>query len=341
VIVGQEQLLQVGLLRQQVDDRVPGGGLEQPIRAALQPAAQDGAVDGQVVDPWQPGEVVGGDRGGEADLHAAQRPFAQRLDALHGHQPALADDADAVGDVLHLREDVGRHEHGLAALARLPDHHQELLLHQRVQAAGRLVQDQQLRCVHERLHQADLLPVALREAADPGAQLQVEPAGQLLDAAGGDATTEVAQVGERLADRLAPVDGELAGQVADTAPQRGAARPRPGAQHPDLAAAGPDQVQQQPDGGGLAGAVGAEVAEHLARPDLQVQTVEPTPAPVRLCQPLGADHRLVARAAPGHRGVLTHRGLLVHRGTPLSSRYRSQRRRNASPKSSCANVMKS
>ena len=36
----------------------------------------------------------------------------------------------------------------------------------------------------------------------------------------------------------------------------------------------PDQAEQQPDGRGLAGAVGPEVADHLALGDLEVEVVE-------------------------------------------------------------------
>ena len=50
----------------------------------------------------------------------------------------------------------------------LAHHGEELLLHERVQAAGRLVEDEQLGVVEERLDQADLLPVAARELARAG-----------------------------------------------------------------------------------------------------------------------------------------------------------------------------
>ena len=42
----------------------------------------------------------------------------------------------------------------------------ELVLQQRVEPARRLVEDEQLGTVHERLHEPELLAVALRELAD-------------------------------------------------------------------------------------------------------------------------------------------------------------------------------
>ncbi len=62
------------------------------------------------------------------------------------------------------------------------------------------------------------------------------------------------------------------------------------------------QVQQDADGGGLAGAVWAQEAEDLARPDVQVQSVEAAPLAVVLDQAAGGDgvghrHHCAARAA--------------------------------------------
>ena len=67
------------------------------------------------------------------------------------------------------------------------------------------------------------------------------------------------------------------------------------------AAARADQAQQQPDGRGLARAVRAEVADHLARRDLEVEVIESGDAAVALGQPLRADGGVLhaARLRPG------------------------------------------
>ena len=68
----------------------------------------------------------------------------------------------------------------------LPDHAVEFLLHQRVQAAGGLVQDQQFRLVHKRLHQAEFLLVALGELAGMPVQVQAQAFRERIDPAGRD-----------------------------------------------------------------------------------------------------------------------------------------------------------
>ena len=67
-------------------------------------------------------------------------------------------------------------------LAHLDDLH-------RVEAAGRLVEDQQLRLVHQRLGHADALPVAVRQAED---QLVVHLAGAVFSSASADAPVRLA-----------------------------------------------------------------------------------------------------------------------------------------------------
>src|SRR5262249_39039683 len=69
-------------------------------------------------------------------------------------------------------------------------------------------------------------------------------------------------------------------------------------EHPDGAAGGPDQVEQQPDRGGLPGAVGAQEPVHLAGVDPQVEAGQTAVAAVVLDQVLGADRRLRHRCPP-------------------------------------------
>jgi hypothetical protein len=68
--------------------------------------------------------------------------------------------------VPHLVERVRGEEDGAAVGGGLAQQLAELGLQERVEARRRLVQDHELRPVHERLHDADLLAVALRELAD-------------------------------------------------------------------------------------------------------------------------------------------------------------------------------
>ena len=59
---------------------------------------------------------------------------AQRLDGVDELEPPVADQGDAVGDVLHLGEDVGRDEDGAAVRRRLGDELVDDLLDERVEA---------------------------------------------------------------------------------------------------------------------------------------------------------------------------------------------------------------
>ena len=176
----------------------------------------------------------------------------------------------------------------------------ELLLQERVEAAGRLVEDEQLRLVHEGLHDADLLPVALGQPLDLPTEVEVEASAQPVDPRPWHPTAQVAEVREQLASGLPAVDDEVAGEVADPAAQRpGPVGARVGAEH--LGAAplvGRIRSSRMPDGGRLAGAVRAEEAVHLAA----LKTSRSSPdqpavarAAVRLDQVFGVDGQVSHR----------------------------------------------
>ncbi len=75
-----------------------------------------------------------------------------------------------------------------------------LPLHQGVQPSGRLVEDEQFRVVHERLHEPDLSVCCLRQCPDRSCQVQAEALGQGVDAGAGHAAAQFAEEGEHLAD---------------------------------------------------------------------------------------------------------------------------------------------
>src|SRR5947208_16348467 len=281
-VVGAEQFFQVRLLGEQADHGVLGGGLDQRVGPAVQPAAQHVGGQRDVADPGQAGELLDGDRVLEVDLDPAYPTLAQVLDPLDGDEDTLADDADPVGGLLYLAHHVRGHEHRLAGGAGLAHHVEEGLLQQRVQPAGRLVEDEQFRLVHERLYHADLLPVALGQAADLRGQVEVEPPGQRGDPLAGYPAAQVAQVGQQLGDGLLPVDDEVARQVPDPPAQRHAVPAWVAAEQLDPAGGGPDQVEQDADRGGLAGTVGPEEAVDLAGVDGQVKAGQAASLPVPL-----------------------------------------------------------
>ena len=175
-------------------------------------------------------EVGAGGRGiRRRDLgsHAADRPQAQRGDIAVGDDPPVREHGDLVCGLLDLAEHVRTQQHGLPGTLRLADHLQELPLHQRIEAAGGLVEDEQLGPVHERLDQPDLLLVALRQGAHGSRQVDPESVGQL--AAGAESRGCIAGSGYLGVERQHPLSArspfevQLARNVADAPSQRGAA----------------------------------------------------------------------------------------------------------------------
>src|SRR5437588_8760962 len=147
----------------------------------------------------------------------------------------------------------------------------------RINAVGGLVEQQHVRRVDERAGQAEPLRHPLRELLDA----HVDP---LLDAQLLEQLRAAALDLLRLHPRHAPEDRqrlprrEVAGdlmplrQVPHAAPALRIA----GWQAADarLAAGGAGEAEEDLDGGRLAGAVGAEQAEHLAGPNREVDAVE-------------------------------------------------------------------
>ena len=89
---------------------------------------------------------------------------------------ALLDDGHAVAHALHFAQDVRGEEDRHPALVLLADELEELALHERVEAGGGLVEEEQLGLVQEPLHDAHLLAVAVGEVLDAAIQLQLHHA---------------------------------------------------------------------------------------------------------------------------------------------------------------------
>ena len=92
----------------------------------------------------------------------------------------------------------------------LPDQVLELVLQQRVQAGGRLVEDEQVGLMHEREHQADLLPIAFRQRPRRAIEIGGEPLDELVAVAELTQPSCSGQPVEVLAAGQARVEGELA-----------------------------------------------------------------------------------------------------------------------------------
>ena len=85
----------------------------------------------------------------------------QRVDAAQFLQLALVQNRDPIADVLHVGQQVAAHHDRLALVLELQDQVLHLAGADRVEAAGRLVEQDQLGIVDQRLGQADAAGHAL------------------------------------------------------------------------------------------------------------------------------------------------------------------------------------
>jgi hypothetical protein len=107
----------------------------------------------------------------------------------------------------------------------------------------------------------------------------------------GPAGPQAGEVGQELACREAVVQAQVAREIPDP-PSQAYVPSRIEAEELDPAARGPDQVEHEPDGRRLAGAVRAEEAEDLGFADLELEVGDAQLRAVELRQVLGADDRV-------------------------------------------------
>ena len=139
--------------------------------------------------------------------------------------------------------------------------------------------------MHEGLDQRDLPLVAVRQLVDPHVEVELQPLRVPVDPFARDAAPERREVLQVLESGESFVEAELARHVADPGPHRGPVRARVQAEHEDPPRRRPDEVERRADRGALAGAVGTEVAEHLARVDLEREIDHAPALPVGLREP--------------------------------------------------------
>ena len=190
--------------------------------------------------------------------------------------------------MLDFREDVRREEDGLPAVRRLGDTATELLLHERVEAARRLVQQKYIRSRRERCDERDLLAIALRVGAGALVELEVEARHELGAVPHVDVAVEVAEKLEAfLTGQLRP-KAHVARNVGDVTM---AGFDVAGVDALDLRGTRgrADEAEEQAEGRRLAGPVGAEESEHLAVGHVEGEVVECDERAEPLRQAHGAD----------------------------------------------------
>ena len=243
-------------------------------------------------------------RSGEAELHHAGD--AQVLDQAQrgagGEQPAMVQDRQPVAQGLGLVHIVGGEDHRAPFALDPPHHVPQAAPGLGVQPGGGLVQEHQLRIVHQGQGQGQPLLLAAGQGGVIGVGLVLE-LDQLQQFGGAAVPGVVAAVeSERLpggdlveqagALQLHPDPrADLPAVVAPVQPQQ-----------PDLARVRLREPLQDLQGGGLAGAVGAQQAEHLAAPHLQVQVLHRHHLGIGLAQAAHFQGQLGRFSGPGGHG---------------------------------------
>ena len=206
----------------------------------------------------------------------------------------MVDDGEVVGEAVGLLEVLRREQdRGPLGLEVLDDGPQ-LVAAVEVEARRGLVQEQHRRTVDERGAQveAPAHPTGVRARRPVGGvdevELLEELGGAVLDEPAGQ-VREAADEAQILPAREVAVDGgELACETdAGAHPLRFVGDVE--AQHGRLAGVGAEDRRQHPHGSGLAGAVGAEQAEHGCGRDLEVDAVERDHVAEALLQTLDCD----------------------------------------------------
>ena len=199
------------------------------------------------------------------------------------HDLAVAHRDDPLAQRFGLVELVRDQQDGGAGVAQLGHRTPHLATRGRVETLGQLVEDHQPRAVEQRQHEEQPLSLA---TAQPGVRRPpqvLEP--ELLQQRAPVARPRPGEEGDRLRDPQ-PVRQTRALQLAaDLRPQPVGVMDRIEAEHAELAGVGPAEPLEALDGGGLAGAVGADQAEHLAGVHVQVEAIDDGAAAVRLGEP--------------------------------------------------------
>ena len=216
--------------------------------------------------------------GGRRFVLAGLEP--QLFERAFGDEPAVGDDADAVGHALGDFKNVRGHDDGAAGAHAFAQDAFDLARGAGVEPGQRFVENDQPRLVNERAGQRHFLPHALGEtfAAFLRMRRELEPVQKLLRARLGKRRREAPQSGDEfeiLSRRELVVDHRLIGNPRHQPLRRNRIGERVDAGDADAAGVGPQQAGDHAQGRGLAGAVRAEQRIKLAGANIQVRARRP------------------------------------------------------------------
>ena len=266
-------------------------------QAALVPAVAEGD-DLVFAHPGQSAERLRqlGFRSADFRADPAGRAHAggQSLRRVGGRDASLVDDEDAAAGHFHLGENVGGKQDGVP-LAQVFDQLPHLADLVRIEADGRLVEDEQIRIMQERVGQTHALAVAFGQGADQ-LLLHVAQAAQFLHRIGPLAFGPSADafqgrpVFEVFLHAHLGIKGHVFRHVADTRAHLAglAGHVEPG--HAGPSAGGRKVTGQDPHGRALARAVGPEKTDDFPFLDREIEILDGRDAGVFLGQSFNLDH---------------------------------------------------
>src|SRR5207302_9764827 len=234
-------------------------------------------------------ERLNWNRRAEGDRHFVTLDGLYLRHVPDAHETPVADDPDRGARLFDFTQDVRREKDGPPLSARLEDHAIEFLLVQRIEAAGRLVENQQARAMHEGLDQHHLALVSGGVLAKLATGVELEALDELLEVRVIDASPQVCEVLEDLPARQIWIEGRLsrhiAGETLDL--QRLLPAIEPGDSR--RAGVGVQQGHQQPDGRRLACTIGTQETEDIPLFDRERDLGDPALAAVALREFLDFD----------------------------------------------------
>ncbi len=268
-VVGEKQLLQRRLPAEQPRHPSVRQRGQQRLDRPGHLAAQRAPLGHHAAHAGNPRQVGGFPAERRLDGDRRQVPQLAQCPCLS--DPPAAQDHYPVAQRLDLAQHVGGQEDGLAAPARLGDALPEHRLHQRIEPAGRLVEDEEFRACHQCGNEQDLLAVAPGVGAHLLGRVEIEPGDQLVPVRLVRPAVQSAEKVQGLGPGQRRPQAGLSGHERHPAMHRGrvplAVRPedlRPPRRRPD-------EAQQQPDRRGLARPVRPQVTDYLTGPDVQVE----------------------------------------------------------------------
>ena len=214
------------------------------------------------------------------------RAVPEIFHGIGGHQLAFGDDHHQLAGLLHLGQDVGAEDDGMLR-GQVLDHFAGLDDLVRIESAGGLIQDQNVRVVDDGLGEPDALPVALRELADDLLSHigHVAAFADFADAAlqiGSGQAFKFADELQVVADGHVGIEGGRFGQVADALLDFERLFEDVEARHVRRSRRGWQEACQDAHGGGFSGAVRTQETYDLALGNLEGNVVDGDSACVSL-----------------------------------------------------------